>query len=277
MSRFLPLLLIFGLTLLVACNRPQPVATPAEPEDIGSETPPPSNPDSSVVPNLSPAVRNPRGFQGTVIQTTDAGTLLIRPAGEQKLVTVRLIGLNAPVKATRDKDGQEPWATRGQQALAVLLIRKDVRVEFDVLRFELGQASVWAYVWLKGMDTELLVNEFVLAEGHAVLDTRVPNIKFVERLTAAQRIAREAGKNIWNTLEPLPESPSEYAKKAAEVKPVAATLAKWEEGCMIGNKSTKKYHVPSGQYYSAAKASVNAVFFKTEEDARNAGFEKSAR
>src|SRR5204863_10069690 len=119
------------------------------------------------------------------------------------------------VKATRDKDGQEPWATRGQQAPAALVARKDVRVEFDVLKSEAGQSGVWAYVWVKGKaGGERLVNESVLAGGHALLDTRVPNVRYVERLAAAQKAAREAGTNVWDQAEPLTESPAEYAKKA---------------------------------------------------------------
>jgi len=219
-------------------------------------------------------------FKGTVLQAADAGTLLIRPVGQTRPVTVRLIGLIPPVKASRDKDGQEPWATRGQQALAVLLIRKDVRVEFDVLRAEVGQQGVWGYVWLPKQDGDVLVNEVVLAQGNAVLETRVPNVKYVDRLTAAQKAAREAGKNIWDAVEPLTESPAEYAKNAAAGAtgtPLAGTLEKWEEGCIVGNKKSKKYHVPTGQYYKTAKTSENAVFFKTEADAKTAGYEASAR
>lgn len=224
------------------------------------------------------AADEPQGLKGTVLLAVDAGTLQVRPEGEKKPVTVKLIGLSAPVKATRETDGQEPWATRGQQALALLAARKEVRVEFDVLKSEMGQASVWGYVWVKDKDgKEQLVNELILAGGHAVLDTRVPNVKYVERLTAAQKAAREGKKNIWDEKEPLTETPTEYAKKAAEKKPDVATLEKWEAGCVIGNKKTKKYHVVGGQYYDSSKTSDNAVFFKTEDDAKKAGYEKSAR
>lgn len=274
MVRPVPFLLVFGLALSVGCSRQQPATTPAEVEAPAPHPAP--TPDVKATPHTR-IPGDAKGFKGTVIQTTDAGTLLIRPVGEQRLTTVRLIGLTPPVKATRDKDGQEPWATRGQQALAVLLVRKDVRVEYDVLRSEMGHMGVWGYVWLEGKEGDVLANEAVLANGHAVLDTRVPNVKYVDRLTAAQKTAREAGKNIWNSLEPLTESPADYAKRVTEDKPIADTLAKWEEGCVIGNKMTKKYHVPGGQYYNGAKTSANAIFFKNEDDAKAAGYEKSAR
>lgn len=219
---------------------------------------------------------DPPGFTGTVLQAADAGTLLIRPAGEKKPVTVRLIGLTPPVKATRDKDGQEPWATRGQQALAVLAVRKDVRVEFDAKRNEPGEAAVWGYVWVPADGGPVLANEAVLVGGHAVLDTRPPNVQYSDRLRDAQRAAREAGRNIWDVKEPLPEAPAEYAGKAKEAKAEVATLAAWREGCVVGNRKSKKYHPPGGKGYADAKGSKNAVFFADEDD-KKAGYEKAAR
>ncbi|MFO0826196.1 MAG: hypothetical protein U0792_24275 [Gemmataceae bacterium] len=107
--------------------------------------------------------------------------------------------------------------------------------------------SGWGYVWLRDGQDEELVNETVLAEGHAVLDTRVPNVKYVERLTAACWKAREAGKNIWNTMEPLPETPAEYVKKNAEAAAVATPSN--IRGGVDWEQQPKKYHVPGGQYW----------------------------
>ena len=190
------------------------------------------------------------------------------------------IGLLAPVKATREHDGQEPWGTRAQQYLAVELVREDVRVEFDVVKSEPGQASVWGYVWKPGDGGDVLVNETLLKDGHAVLDTRVPNVKYADRLRDAQRAAREGGKGIWNPADPLTESPAEYAAKQkaeGEAGPDAKTLAAFVTGCIVGNKKTKKYHVPGGQYYESGKASANAVFFADEATAVKAGYVRSAK
>jgi endonuclease G len=52
----------------------------------------------------------------------------------------------------------------------------------------------------------------------------------------------------------------------------AGTLPAFEEGCVIGNKRSKKYHVPGGRGYAAAKNSKNAVFFRNAEDAKKAGY-----
>ena len=50
------------------------------------------------------------------------------------------------------------------------------------------------------------------------------------------------------------------------------TLPAFEEGCVIGNRKSKKYHSPGGRGYAAAKFSKNAVFFKTAADAKAAGY-----
>jgi hypothetical protein len=54
-------------------------------------------------------------------------------------------------------------------------------------------------------------------------------------------------------------------------------LAAWEKGCVIANRETKKYHLPGGRYYEKAKTSKHAVFFKTEADAKKAGYTAAAR
>ncbi|HNE21498.1 MAG TPA: hypothetical protein PLF85_17400 [Turneriella sp.] len=48
-------------------------------------------------------------------------------------------------------------------------------------------------------------------------------------------------------------------------------------GCIIGNRKTRKFHVPEGRYYNQAKESKNRVFFKNAADAEKAGYTKSAR
>jgi endonuclease G len=56
-----------------------------------------------------------------------------------------------------------------------------------------------------------------------------------------------------------------------------AALPAFEEGCIVANKRSRKYHLPGGRYYETGKKSGNAVFFKTAQDARKAGYEPAAR
>jgi micrococcal nuclease len=224
-------------------------------------------------PEIAPPPVVTPALTGTVIHALDGDSLTVQPTGEHRMVTIHLIGLEAPRKATRDREGQEPWGTRAQQFVTLLVTRKEVRVEFDVLVPTEGGKSSWGYVWFG----DRLLNEEVLKAGHAVLATRPPNVRYVERLMQAQAEARENGRNIWNPSEPLPEPPDKFVASTPKPAGDGETLPAFVEGCVVGNAKSKKYHVPGGQYYNTAKTSEHAVFFRTAEDARKAGYTAAAR
>jgi endonuclease G len=54
-------------------------------------------------------------------------------------------------------------------------------------------------------------------------------------------------------------------------------LPAFVKGCVIGNKKSKVYHVPGGRSYEVARKSKNAIFFKTAEDAKRAGYKPASR
>lgn len=224
---------------------------------------------------LAAPLRADPDLTGTVIHPTDGGVVEVQPEGQKRFVTIRLIGVEVPVKSSREAEGQEPWGTRAQQFLSLRVTRKKVRVEYDVQTATDSKAK-WGYVWVG----DELMNEAVLRAGHAVLDTRPPNVKYVERLVAAQREAREKERGIWDPKEPLTEPPSQFvagqrtARETQKEKETTA-LPKWEPGCVIGNRRSKKFHVSGGRYYESSKTSNNAIFFKTVEDAKAAGYAKS--
>lgn len=213
-----------------------------------------------------------------VIKVVDGDTLRIRRKGERKIDTVRMIGLDAPEFSSREYEGQEPFGTLSQQYLSLAITRKVVRIEQDVQK-ENEAGEILGYVWLG----ERLLNEEMLREGLAMLATEPPNVKYVERLQKAQREAREAGRGIWNEKTPLAMSPAEYrAQKREKVAKQAEReseleIPDFQEGCVIGNRKTRKYHVQGGRYYEQAKTSKHRAFFKNEADAQKAGYVKSAR
>jgi hypothetical protein len=45
----------------------------------------------------------------------------------------------------------------------------------------------------------------------------------------------------------------------------------------VGNRRSKKYHLPGGTSYERARESKNAVFFRTAQDAEKAGYTPAAR
>ena len=127
---------------------------------------------------------------GTVVKVVDGQTVQLQLKDQHKPIIIRLIGLESPAKASRDKDGQEPWGTRAQQSLSLLLTRNMVRVEFDVqVPLSGDNTQRWGYVWLD----KQLANEEMLRTGNAILATQTPNVRYVERLQAAQKQAPDQG------------------------------------------------------------------------------------
>jgi micrococcal nuclease len=102
---------------------------------------------------------------------------------------VRLIGLDAP------ELGQGEAGRAARDALERLLPKDRVlRLELDVApRDRYGRRL--AYAW-RG---SVLLNEAMLRGGWAMLYTLPPNVKYVRRLEAAQRAAREGRAGLWAT------------------------------------------------------------------------------
>lgn len=105
--------------------------------------------------------------------------------------TIRIIGIDTPEKdgPYTDEECFGPEATHyTEQALA----GRDVELEFDVDRTDRYDRTL-AYVWV-GSE---LFDERILEDGYAVLLTIPPNVRYVDRLTQAQRAGREAGAGLW--------------------------------------------------------------------------------
>lgn len=105
---------------------------------------------------------------------------------------VRLIGIDSPER------GQGTAARAAAAALARWLPRgRRVRLERDVAATDrYGRTLAWVWV------ADTLVNEAMIRAGWALLYTVPPNVKYVDRLTRAQRAAREAGAGLWRRGEP---------------------------------------------------------------------------
>ncbi|HXE57279.1 MAG TPA: thermonuclease family protein [Gemmatimonadales bacterium] len=102
---------------------------------------------------------------------------------------VRLIGIDTPER------GQGEAARRASAALRRLVPPGSrVRLETDVQVTDRYGRRL-AYAW---RDT-LLVNEALVREGWALLYTVPPNLRYADRLQAAQRRAREARTGLWAT------------------------------------------------------------------------------
>jgi micrococcal nuclease len=136
----------------------------------------------------APGAGGPRS-DATVTRIVDGDTIHVDLDGRD--TTIRIIGIDTPEKDGPYTDeecfGQE--ATRYTEAA---LAGRDVELEFDVDRTDRYDRTL-AYVWV-GND---LFDERILEDGYAVLLTIPPNVRYVDRLTQAQRAGRDADAGLW--------------------------------------------------------------------------------
>ncbi|MEM7555645.1 MAG: thermonuclease family protein [Cyanobacteria bacterium P01_A01_bin.84] len=139
-----------------------------------------------------------------VTRVATGNTLEISSLREQiNLITqVRLIGTDAASRR------QTPFGYRAQKRLQELIGDKPVVLEFDTQRKD-NYGRTLAYIW----QDDVLLNEQLIKEGHALFVARSPNHKYDLRLERAQHFARIMGKGIWNPKEPMRLTPTEYRRQ----------------------------------------------------------------
>lgn len=146
-----------------------------------------------------------------------------------KRVKIRLVGIDAPDL------GQRPWGEEARQFLGDQVglgsnrsdqSRKSrnatnatdttnepandrlVLISFDT-QIEDAYDRVLGYVWTE----EGLVNQAIVAEGHALARSYFPNVKYESVLANAQAEARLLGRGIWNPEQPLRETPAAFRQR----------------------------------------------------------------
>ena len=121
-----------------------------------------------------------------VRQVIDGDTLIL--ADETRL---RLIGLDAP-ELGREGRPDKPWARTARQRLADLVGGRVVELELDEERRD-GHGRLLGYLFRQGR----LIIEVLLEEGLARVFIVGPSTRYAERLLAAERRARAAGRGLW--------------------------------------------------------------------------------
>lgn len=178
-----------------------------------------------------------------VTRVIDGDTLQVEMNGTTE--RVRLIGVDTP-ETVHPTLGEEPYGKEASRFTKEQLTGKTVQLEFDVEeRDQYGR--LLAYVWL---DDEMF-NRILLQQGYAQTATYPPNVKYVDYFTDDQTQAREMGLGLW----------------ALEDTQTDITSSQ-----LIGNRNTKKYHLPDCRSVESMKES-NQISFPSESEAREAGFE----
>jgi micrococcal nuclease len=146
----------------------------------------------------------PRGSAVEVRRVISGQTVEIAgTSGQSRLFErVRLIGIAAPDVR------QQPWGLDAKQRLEQLVEGQSVILEEDIETRDAYDRRL-AYLW----QDDTLLNQRLVAEGHALCEARSPNLKYLERLARAQEFARLMGRGIWNPDNPMRQTPSEFRRQ----------------------------------------------------------------
>lgn len=233
--RFVVLGGIFALVLLLLLSAEKvqkPKETPnltqhqlqtevkAQPQQTQTEVKPES---SKPLSNKTPAV---------VSRVIDGDTIVI-VSGEK----VRLIGINTPEKG-------RPYFEEAKDKLAEVVEGKTVELEKDISERD-RYGRLLRYIWLDGA----CVNLEMVRQGFAFSYTYPPDVKYQDKILAAQKQAREKQIGLW-----------------------APTNGKGEgKGPYVASRSAEVFHYPSCPW--AKKISEkNREYFPTRQEAINAGY-----
>ncbi|WP_053363626.1 thermonuclease family protein [Bacillus sp. FJAT-27251] len=217
----------------------------------------------------SPLKEDIEGLKAKVLSVVDGDTFKVRlDNGREE--TVRMTLIDTP-ETKHPKLGLQPFGKEASAFTTSRLTGKDVLLELDVQERD-RYGRVLAYVWLEGQ----LFNQTLIEEGLARVAVFPPNTKYVDTFREAQRKAETAGNGIWSIEDYVQEKG--YDTEAAEQQngvPGAASDGTCE-GKVKGNRNSKIYHTPSGNYYDEV-SEQNIVWFCTEEEAKAAGYRASKR
>jgi len=115
-----------------------------------------------------------------VTRVLDGDTIEIE-SGER----VRYLGINAP-------ESGQPFFTEATRENERLVAGRTVALEFDVQTQD-RYKRLLAYVWVG----DVLVNEEIVKNGYAVIETIQPNVKYQDLILKAQQEARNACRGLW--------------------------------------------------------------------------------
>ena len=109
---------------------------------------------------------------------------------------VRYIGINTP-ETTMGKD--ECYGRDATDKNKELVEGKNVRLVRDVSETD-KYGRLLRYVYLPATDSqpEIFVNDYLVRQGYANVDTFPPDVKYSEQFTLAAREARDNGRGFWS-------------------------------------------------------------------------------
>jgi micrococcal nuclease len=132
----------------------------------------------------------------------DGDTVTLMMNGRMR--KARLIGIDAP------EMNQRPWGRQARELLVDIMNHTDwlVTVETDEVTLDKYGRSL-VYLWTNKNE---LINERMVLDGYAVLFTIKPNVRYRDKFSRAEQLARKEMKVIWGP-KGLKEAPVKYREK----------------------------------------------------------------
>lgn len=138
-----------------------------------------------------------------VVNVLDGDTLTVRT--EHGEAIVRLIGIDAPERGDQDRPA-ECFFEASTAALAQLTPPgSTVYLERDVSETD-RYGRLLRYVWIMRARSWLLVNEELVRQGAAIARQYPPDVRYSDRLAAAQRDAQRTRAGLWGACTSSPTS-----------------------------------------------------------------------
>lgn len=129
----------------------------------------------------------------TVVKVIDGDTFWIDDGSENGR-KIRLIGVDAPETRRTSRKQVGYFAQESKKFLGAMLLRKRIRMEYDVDRTD-RYGRTLAYVYL---EDGTFVNAELLKRGYAMVLTVPPNVRFVDEFVKFQALARNSGRGLWS-------------------------------------------------------------------------------
>ena len=237
------------------------------------------------------------GERARVVRVVDGDTVVVdRGRGPERL---RYIGMNAPELHVATGGPADCFATAASERNRSLVDGREVVLERDVSETD-RYGRLLRYVWVDGT----MAGETLVREGYAHAATFPPDVRYQDRLRAAEREARSRDAGLWSACRATPARGSPTSPHTSSSTPVRSAIALetasprpttspplggqvcdfsgTDRPLIKGNinaKGERIYHVPGGAFYerTVIDESQGERWFCTEAEATAAGWRRSLR
>ncbi|MCX7746035.1 MAG: thermonuclease family protein [Clostridia bacterium] len=272
-SFFIALLVFITGSLLTPETKNSNLLLQKEPLNTPTASPREKTNENNTLPTPVPSPQTNLREKVTVTRVIDGDTFEIEGGR-----SVRLIGVDTPESVHPDQSKNTEFGKIASAFTKEKLGGKTVYLEKDVSDKD-KYGRLLRYVYL---EDNTFFNEYLIKEGMANPATFPPDVKYTDLFVKAQQYAKSNNKGLWaideqktqKNPQTVPESKQNAGNQFGGAKTYTDASGKGLIKGNINSKGEKIYHLPGGQFYDRT---VPEAWFKTEEEARAAGFRRSQR